>query len=458
MNLQDLRDELATHASSVDHHATDLLPGVKDKIRRAKQRRVITAAAATVAAVALAVTIVPGVLSNSTPDPAKTPDYTQNGYTLPGEIDGDTLLKGWAGEVGANHVEFDWTPTTKHLRFDGHCGSDSEEATLWVRVNGSTVDSRPCMKDSGPILNGGVSDESALWADAPIGKPAKVTLDLVGLDGRPAQDAQQQLAVGIYSSLGPRSDGWGPNQPGDYVRGGLRFRRQVGTASRLAAVIGDRGVDQVTTSFVPTSHSVVVQTLGTPDDYVLNPPEYRVQVRFGDGSAVNGDAVYGDELQQNSANAMQLTAPIGKRLTVTARLVNKDGKVVSVPKARIGVAIYDPGPQVRQDGIDFDREKQFGGTTYRFVRAVVVPATQGKVQLATPVGKPFLWTFGSVGIGPNVWTRWDGLTAHQDGPMTGGFRWSTEDPQTGPKTVRFYVNAGHPIGGKLAIALYEAVP
>lgn len=456
MKLQDLRDELATRATSVDGHSADLLPGVQHKIRRTKQRRTATVLGAA-AAVALAAVIIPGALTGSAPRPANTPSYTQNGFTLPAEIDGDALLKGWAGQVGESHVEFDWTPTTKGVRFDGRCGADSEGATLWVRVNGFTVDSRPCMKDDGPIQNSGVSDESPLWADAPIGKPAKVTLDLIGLDGRPAQDAHQQLALGIYSYQSPRESGWGPTQPGDYVRDGLRFRRQVGAASRMAAVIGDRGVNQVTTSFVPTSHAVVVQTLGTPDDYVLNPPEYHLQVRFGDGSAVNGDTVYGDELQQNSADTMQLTAPIGKRLTVTARLVDKDGHEVSVPKARIGVAIYDPGPQITQNGIDFDREKVAGGTTYRFVRAVVVPATQGKVQLTTPVGKPFLWAFGSVGIGPNVWTRWDGLTAHQDGPMTGGFRWNTEDPQTAPATVDFYVNAGKPTGGKLAIALYEPV-
>ncbi|MBB5982747.1 hypothetical protein [Kribbella solani] len=56
-----------------------------------------------------------------------------------------------------------------------------------------------------------------------------------------------------------------------------------------------------------------------------------------------------------------------------------------------------------------------------------------------------------------MWTRWDGLTAHQDGPMSGGFGWMSEDAQTQPKTVSFYINAGHPAGGKLAIALYEPV-
>lgn len=456
MNLQDLRNELTTRATSTNTRSSDLLPGVRHKIRRTKLRRtvgvLIPAAAVVVAAV-----VVPGALTNSVPDPAKTPSYTQNGFTLPAEIDGDKLLKGWAGQVGESHVEFDWTPTTRGVRFDGRCGSDSEGAMLWVRVNGFTVDSRPCVKDNGPIQNSGVSDESPLWADAPIGRTAKVTLDLIGLDGRPARDAHQQLALGIYSYQSPRESGWGPTQPGDYVQDGLRFRRQVGMATRMTAVIGDRGVNQVTTSFTPTSHNIVVQTLGTPDDYVLNPPEYRVQVRFGDGSAVNGYTGYGDEGQQNSADAIQLTAPIGKPLTVTARLMDKNGHPVSVPKARIGVAIYNPGPQVTQNGIDFDREKVAGGTTYRFVRAVVVPAAQGKVQLATPVGKPFLWSFGSVGIGPNVWTRWDGLTAHQDGPMTGGFRWTTEDPQTAPATVSFHINAGKPTGGKLAIALYEPV-
>jgi hypothetical protein len=457
MNLQNLRDELTSRAATTDDHPADLLPGIRRKVRRTRQRRIIAAAGTAVVAVALAATILPGTLTNSSP--AEPPSYTQNGFSLPGELDGDPLLKGWAGQVGENHVEFDWTPTRKDIQFDGHCKTDSD-ATIWVRVNGFTVASRPCQQDL-PIQPTGVPVESALWADAPIGKPAKVTLDLVTYEGRPLQEANQQLAVGVYSDEhGGAKQPWRPDQPGDYVRDGLRFRKQIGTQTQLAAVIGDRSASEVSTSFVPRSHSVVVQTLGTAEDYLLQYPngEYRVQVRFGDGSAVNGYLGYGDEAQADSAAAMQLTAPVGKPLTVAARLVDKNGKPVSVPKARIGVAIYDPGPQITQNGIDFDVERQIDGTRYRFVRSVVVPATQGKVELATPAGKPFVWVYGSVGIGADVWTRWDGLTAHQDGPMSGGFRWVNEAVQTAPKTVRFYVNAGKPTGGKLAIALYEPVP
>lgn len=455
MNLQDLRDELTSRANAADEHPMDLLPGVKHKIRRTKQRRIVTAAGTAAAALALAVTVVPGVLTSSAPDPAEHPSYTQNGFTLPGELDGDELLKGWAGQVGESRLQFDWTPTSKEISFVSRCKVDSE-VMVWVRVNGVTVDTGLCTRDGSPIRNG-VPSQSVLWNDAPIGRPAKVTVDLVGADGRATQDPKQQIGIGIYAAHSQSSEPSEPSRPGDYAVGGLQFRRQVGAQTRLAAVIGDRGTMQVATSFVPTSHAVVVQTVGTPEDYLYNPSEYRVQVRFGDGTTVNGYTANGDQSQLDTSMPLQLTAPPGRRMQVTARLVDKNGKPVSVPQARIGVAIYDPGAQVRQNGIDFDREKEYDGTKYRFVRSVVVPAIQGRVQLTTPVGKPFIWSYGSVGIGAGVWTRWDGLDAHQDGPMSGGFGWHNESPQTEPRTVDFYINAGKQAGGKLAIALYEPV-
>ncbi|WP_427888521.1 hypothetical protein ACQHIV_34885 [Kribbella sp. GL6] len=461
MNLQDLRDELHARAADSDPQQSDLLPGVHQKIRRTKRRRIVTTAGAAAAAVALAVTVVPGVLSNSTPDPARTPPYTQNGFTLPGDKDGQPLVKGWTGKAGESHVEFTWTPTAKDVKFVAYCKQDAE-ATVWIRVNGFDVHHNDCT-DNGIPISDSLPAGTGLWADAPIGKPAKVTLDLVDLDGRPLTDGKQQLGIGIYqdpsAGTGTRS---AAARPDDYASNGLRFRQQVGRQTRLGAVIGDRGQRQVATSFVPRSRSVVVQVIGTQDDYVMGwqalRPEYRVQVRFSDGTVVNCDTGYGDDLQQNLSEPLQLTAPPGSPVAVTARLVDKDGREVPMsPRARIGVAVYDAGPQTTQYGIDFNREMESEGVKYRFVRAVVAPGKDGRVQLTTPVGTPFLWTFGSVGVGPTVWTRWDGLTAHQDGPRAGGMHWTTEEAQTEPKKVDFYVNAGKPTGGTLYIGLYEPI-
>ncbi|MEU4286919.1 hypothetical protein AB0E63_01755 [Kribbella sp. NPDC026596] len=458
MNLQDLRDELTTRATTTDERPTDLLPGIKTKIRRIRRRRVVTATGMAAAAVALAVTIVPGALTNSSPEPAEPTPYTQNGFTVPGRLNAGPLLKGWVGTLGESRVEFDWTPTTKAINFVGLCRVSSE-ALIWVRVNGFTVDHRPCTSEPAPITNG-LTSESALWADAPVGRPAKVTLDLLSLQGRPLHDAAQQLAVGIYSDETQYGSApWGPTQPDDYVRDGLRFRQRVGLQTRLAATIGDRGAMQVGTSFVAPSRSVVVQTLGTPEDYVVNDVEYRIQVRLSDGNSVNGYPAIGDQGQLDTSQPIQLSVPAGRRVQVTARLVDKFGTAVSVPRARIGVAIYDSGPQVTVNGIDLDQEKEVDGTRYRFDHAVVVPATQGKVQLTTPVGKPFLWAYGNTNLGPGVTTRFDGLTAHQDGPpASSGFGWMTEDARPAPKTVSYQINAGRPTGGKLVIALYLPVP
>jgi hypothetical protein len=460
MNLQDLRDELSTRAADADRHQNDLLPGVRRKIRRTRQRRTVTALGAAVAAVALAITVAPGVLSNSQPDPARTPTYTQNGFTLPGVSDGQPLVKGWVGKVGESQVEFTWTPTSKNVRFIAYCKQNAE-AAAWVRVNGHDVSHNFCTDDGHPH-DYSLPAETALWADAPIGKPAKVTVGLYTTEGRPMTDAKQQLGVGIYTDKSGGTPS-GSAKPDDYASNGLRFRQQVGEQTRLGAVIGDRGQQQVATSVVPKSRSVVVQVVSTQEDYVVPlaafGTEYRVQVRFADGTVVNCGTSYGDQLQRDLSEPLQLTAPPGRPLAVTAKLVDKNGHDVTMsPKARIGVAVYDAGPQITQNGIDFDRVKEADGTRYRFVRSVVVPATAGKVSLTTPVSTPFLWTFGSVNVGPTVWTRWDGLTAHQDGPRSGGFHWTTETAQTQPKTVDFYINAGKPTGGKLAIGLYEPIP
>ncbi|TCC53803.1 hypothetical protein E0H75_09030 [Kribbella capetownensis] len=253
------------------------------------------------------------------------------------------------------------------------------------------------MKDVSPFKNG-VPSESTLWTDAPIGQP-------------------------------------------------------------LAATIGGRGAMQVGTSFVARSRSVVVQTLGTPADYVVQDNvEYRIQVRLSDGSSVNGYPAVGDQSQLDTSQHIQLAVPAGRHVQVTARLVDKLGRPMSVPKARIGVAIYDAGPQVSTNGIDLDREKEVDGTRYRFVRSVVVPASGGKVELTTPVGKRFLWAYGNTNLGLGVTTRWRGVTADQDGPpASSGFGWMAEDAQSTPKTVTYRISSGRPTGGKLVIALYLPV-
>ncbi|TCC59730.1 hypothetical protein E0H73_24240 [Kribbella pittospori] len=216
---------------------------------------------------------------------------------------------------------------------------------------------------------------------------------------------------------------------------------------------------QVGTSFVASSRSVVVQTVGNPDDYA--PPgqvEYRIQVRLSDGNSGNGYPAIGDQAQLDTSQHIQLAVPAGRPVQVTARLVDKFGRPMSVPKARIGVAIYDAGPQVTVNGVDLDKEKEDNGTRYRFVRAEVVPASRGKVELTTPARTPFLWVHGNTNLGPEVRTRWGGLAADQDGaPASSGFGWTTELAQDTPKTANYRISSGRPTGGELVIALYLPV-
>ena len=342
MNLQNLRDELTTRAATADDRPADLLPGVRTKIRRTRRRRMIAAASAAAAAVAISVAVLPGALSTSTPEPADRTQHLQNALPIPGTFPGHTLLRGASGEPGRTHLEFEWVPTTKGVAFAPICRI-ATTYQVWVRINGYTVVAGPCppLGTTSPL---GIAGESGVWADAPLGQPAKVTMDLVATpSGRPApDDPAQQIALGIYAERGGPIPDVVPAQPGDHVKNDLIIRRKVGPQTLLAATIGDRGQAQVTTTFTSTGGPVALRLLSTTNGYKYSMP-YRIQLRLSDGTVISRRPPGGYQAGADPSATITPAVPKGQPVTVTAILVDNTNRPTTEPKGTIGVGVYTTG-------------------------------------------------------------------------------------------------------------------
>ncbi len=342
MNLQNLRDELTARAGTVDDHPTDLLPGIRTKIRRTRRRRVIAAASAAAAAVAISVAVLPGVLSTSTPEPADRTQHLRNDLPVPSTFPGNTLLRGSSGEAGQTHLEFDWAPTTKGVAFAPICRI-ATTYKVWVRINGYTVLVGTC-PPPGTTYPLGIAGGSGVWADAPLGQPAKVTMDLVvAPSGRPApDDPAQQIALGIYAERGGPIPAVVPAQPGDHVKNNLIIRRKVGPQTLLAATIGDRGQAQVTTTFVSTGGPVALRLLSTTNGYTYSAP-YRIQLRLSDGTVISRRPPGGYQAGPDISATITPTVPKGQPVTVAATLVDGTNRPTTEPRGTIGVGVYTTG-------------------------------------------------------------------------------------------------------------------
>lgn len=335
MNLQNLRDELTTRAAAVDDRPADLLPGISTKIRRTRRRRVAGAVVAATAAVVLAVTVVPGVLTTSAPDPSqRTPSA---GYTLPAQSLGGALLKGHVGERGQTHLEFEWIPTTKGIAISAVCLTRTD-LRAWVRINDYTLRMGPC-SDEGAEAHG-IAGESAVWADAPLGQPAKVTVDLIDLSGKTVQDPQQQLALGIYTEPGGPMPKVSSARAGDHTKGGLIIRGTVGKQTLLAAAIGDRGQAEVVATFTSTGGPVAIRLRSTANGYTYGAP-YRIQLRFSDGTELSRRPGGGYQADVKPNATITPKVPAGQEVTVTALLTDSTGRPATEPKGTIGLGVYD---------------------------------------------------------------------------------------------------------------------
>jgi hypothetical protein len=478
MNLTDLREELTARAAESDEEPSDLLAGVRRKITRTKRRRLAGVLVGTAAVAALAIGVLPGLTDTSTPDPAVTPtvpaDYTKDGLTLHGAMGSDLLAKGWIGSPGQNRLEFTWTPTRTKISLYTFCRSSAlVMRSVRVQLNGHHASEQVCNDtgDSPEPANGvALRADSGLWLDAPVGKPARVTVSLVDAQGRELNDPATQLALGIYDTGEHQPDGpptqAPPTSAEDYVKDGIRYRAKVGGDSLAAAMIGDPGQASVKLKFTATGAKISLRSFCTANDDQYGNPQYQVAVNLSNGleemitcSSESTDA--------GGHGGLSISDPskVGQVVEVTVTLRDGRGRPVSRPGVRIGLGIYRPGAQriiggVGDQQVSLDEVTEYGGYLYKLTDVRTVDAkTTNHLDIATPEGKPFLVAYGTTDLGAATMTA----TLTGLSPAGSGYSGSGEHGtgvglvgQAARKagTARITVTGGKPTGGELLLGIY----
>ncbi len=410
MNLQDLRDELATRAASADQHPGDLLPGVQQKIRRTKQRRAFSALGVVAVLAAVAATLVPTL--RPTP-PADTPpeDYTRDGLTVPGTVGSDKLLKAWIGDRGQSSLTFAWTPTTNSIAFHAACQATGMSA-IRFRINGWYVADASC--GTGPeawAMASGVTltPDSALWLGSPVGKPAEVSAELIDLESRRPVGADGRIWFGIYSTPSdpPSSNGApariAPVDAGAYQKDGVVYRKTVGGDTLAAAKVADPGRNEVRFSFTATGAKLVLHGFCTANaDSDSEKPPFTVEMRVGPGQpfkstceASSTDAVIGSSLTIASP------VPAGQRVDVVAQVVPaSDARPPMPPDVRLGLGVYFQGPQRVIDGMELPEQTEVAGYRYRLAEVKTAPGPDRRLATDTPADQPYVVAYGGSPLGP----------------------------------------------------------
>lgn len=409
MNLQDLRDELATRAADADRHSGDLLPGVQQKIRRTKQRRTFTALGVVAVLAAVAATLVP--TTRPTP-PADSPpeDYTRDSITVPGMVGSDKLLKAWIGDRGQSSLTFAWTPTANSITFHADCEATGMSA-IRFRINGWYVGDASC--GTGPeawTIASGVTlpPDSGFWLASPVGKPAEVSADLIDLEsGGLAKDGR--IWFGIYSTPPdpPSSNGApariAPVDAGAYQKDGVVYRKTVGGDTLAAAKVADPGRNEVRFSFTATGAKLSLRpfcTANAGSDGEKNPP-YSVLLRIGPGqpfqdtcTASSTDAAKGGGLTIDSP------VPAGQRIDVVANVVPTHGVRPPIPlDVRLGLGVYFQGPQRVIDGMQLPEQTEVAGYRYRLAEVKTAPGPDGHLAADTPADQPYVVAYGGSPLG-----------------------------------------------------------
>jgi hypothetical protein len=476
MNLADLREELTARAAESDEHPSDLLGGVHGKIIRTKRRRVAGVLVGTAAVAALAIGVLPGLTDTSTPDPAATPtapaDYTKDGLTLHGRLGSDLLEKGWIGSLGQNRLEFVWTPTRTGISLYTFCrSSEVVMRSVRVQLNGHHATEQVCndTNDSPDPANGtALRADSSIWLDAPVGKPARVTVSLVDEQGRVLNDPATRLALGIYGTGQHKPDGpptqAPPTSAEDYVKDGIRYRAKVGGDSLAAAVIGSPGQASVKLKFSATGAKISLRSFCTANNDQYSNSQYQVAINLSSGleklsscSSQSTDAGGGGGLTISDGSK------VGQVVEATVTLRDGRGRQVSMPNVRIGLGIYRPGAQrifgAGERQVSLDEVTEYCGYLYKLSDVRTVDAkTANHLDIATPEGKPFLVAYGSTDLGAaTVQATVTGLSAG------GGFSGAGEhgigmglvgEAARKAGSARMAVTDGKPTEGKLLLGIY----
>jgi hypothetical protein len=469
MNLTDLRDELSHRADDV--HTPDLLPGVHRRIRTTKRRRVAGSLTAVAAVVALGIAIAPS-LTTSAPDPADNvpEDYTRDSVTLKGAIGTDRLEQAWIGSAGASRGSFSWTPTTNNVVVYTYC-SAAGSTQYAVLIGGHNAVTGSCNAAySYPEDGIPIHPDAPVWLDVPLNQVTTVNVQLTDNDGKVIDDSSAQLGVGIYQAgkrdpLPGATDATPTPAPGDREENGLRFRATIGGDKLLTAAGGKPGVSELSGSYRSTGRPIMISSICTANDNAPDFP-YQLRVYVGGVETVSGCVALTTDVGTAGGGGFSAIGKPGETVDVTAKLIDKSGRVVKVPGARIGFAIYEKGPQRVYEGTSLDERTEYSGTTYQLHEVKAVDATSTrKVQLDTPADTPFLVAYGSSPLGATVEGSLDGLSSDQgmlttdEGPLVSrSWGMYTDGQAAGPsKTATVRITKGTPTKGKLILAIYTPV-
>ncbi|WP_350280778.1 hypothetical protein [Kribbella sp. HUAS MG21] len=473
MNLQDLRDELATRATSADEHATDLLPGVRQKVRRTKRRRAFTALGVTAVLAAVAAGLLPGLTSTTPPADTPPADYTRDGQTVPGVVGKDKLLKPWVGDHDQTKLSFSWTPTTDSLAIHADCSSPGGSAMVTFTIDGWYVGDAVCATGPDSWAMGSqvrIAPDAALWLASPVGKPAQVTAEMVDLNTRRPVEEGGRIWFGIYSTSPepPTSNGApariAPAEADAYRKDGVVYRKTIGGDTLAAAQVADPGVKELRFSFTSTGAKLVLHDFCTANarSAGLDPP-YSVSMRIGSGKPYVSTC-HADSTDAASGSSLTIAspAPAGQNVDVFAQVVPTRANGPAVPPdVRLGLGVYFQGPQRVVDGVPFPERTEVAGYRYRLAEVKSAPGTDRRLSVDTPADQPYVVAYGGSVLGAGEF-RADltiGKTETGVGIAPGigglGVGWDPHGPGPADRAT-LTVTEGKPTQGTLILAIYLA--
>ncbi|MFF1816021.1 hypothetical protein ACFVWG_01905 [Kribbella sp. NPDC058245] len=475
MNLQNLRDELTTRADEAADRQPDLLPGVRDKIRRTKQRRTATAVASVAALAALAVAIVPGVINTSTPDPADEipQDYTKNGQTVPGMVNGDKLLKAWIADPGQSKFSFAWTPTTDKIAVYVNCDDVGFTAPTEVRitVGGFYAGNTGCQdvaNESSTTALGVFLPDSALWLTTPLGKATTVSAEVVeSVSGKP-QKAIEPIRVGIYSTTeASRVGGAVAPAPGpdDFQQNGIFYRKKIGGDTLLGAGVAERGSNELRFKFTSDGSQLKLRPFCTANNGPVNGnAPYMIQIKFN-GKLATEMTCTARSLDAGTSDTVagEDRAPVGQEVEVVAQLIPTDQKSPPLPTdGYLALGVYAQGPKRVVGGVSLDEQIEVGGITYRLDTVKSAPGPAKRVEIDTPADRPFVLAYGGTSLGKAGPYTVDAQVGTATAGGMGIAANSGDDLglastpiAAGPTTkASMFLTEGKPTGGTLVIAIY----
>jgi hypothetical protein len=311
--------------------------------------------------------------------------------------------------------------------------------------------------------------DNSIWLDAPVGKPARVTVSLVDAQGRELNDPATQLALGIYDTGEHQPDGpptqTPPTSAEDYVKDGIRYRAKVGGDSLAAAVIGSPGQTSVKLKFTATGGKISLRNFCTANNDQGSNAQYQVAVNLSSGVE---DTSSCDSQSTDAGGGGGLTISVpGLVGTIEATITLRDGRgrPVSRPGVRIGLGIYQPGAQriiggVGVQQVSLDEVREYSGYRYKLTDVRTVDArTTDHLDIATPEGKPFLVAFGSTDLGAaTVTATLTGLSSAGAGTSGSGEHGVgvglVGEAARKAGTARMTVTGGKPTEGKLLLGIY----